>query len=297
MRERSVAPVRIATRASELARWQAEQVGRALGGAELVTVHTTGDRDQASSLSAIGGQGVFVKEVQAAVVRGEADLAVHSAKDLPSGAGPLQLAALLPRADARDAIVGMPLGELPRGARVGTSAPRRAAQLRLLRPDLEVVSIRGNVRTRLRRLGELHAIVMAVAALARLGIEGVPYWPLPEKVLCPQAGQGAIAVEARPGDAELLARLGPLDDAATRAEVEAERAVLATFGTGCAVPLGARAHWGAEGIRLRAVAVAPSGARALEVERRGSDPRALGEEVARELVRLGALALIEGASG
>lgn len=287
-----MAPIRIATRRSALARWQACLVGERLGAYELVEVHTAGDRDQASSLAEIGGQGVFVKEVQAAVVRGEADIAVHSTKDLPTAAGPLVLAAVLERADARDAIVGTRLEELASGARVGTSAPRRAAQLRLLRPDLEVVSIRGNIATRLGRLRDMDAIVMAVAALERLGLEDPPWWPLPEEVMCPQAGQGAIAVECSADADALIERLRLLDDDRSRREIEAERAVLAAFGVGCAIPLGARAHAGESSLRLRAVAVDPDGTRQLEVEREGGDPAALGARVAEELRRLGADALL-----
>ncbi len=286
-------PLRIATRASELAQWQARRVGELLGDYELVLVTTRGDRERDRSLSEMAGQGVFVKEVQAAVLEGRADLAVHSAKDLPSTAGPLKLGAVLSRADARDAIVGTPLEALEEGARIGTSAPRRAAQLRLLRPDLEVVAIRGNVRTRLRRLGELDAIVMAVAALERLGIADPPWWPVPEEVLCPQAGQGAIAVECA-DDPALLERLRSLDDHEARVEVTAERAVLAAFGTGCSIPLGVRAHASASAVTMRAVAVHPLGERQLEVTRRGVDPEELGRDVAATLERLGARGFLEG---
>jgi len=288
--------VRIATRGSELARWQAQRVGELLGDYELVVVHTTGDRDQSSSLAAIGGQGVFVKEVQAAVLRGEADVAVHSAKDLPSGQSLLELAAVLERADVRDALVGADLRALARGARVGTSAPRRQAQLRVLRPDLDVVSIRGNVRTRLARVGELDAVVMAVAALERLGIAEPRWWPIPEEVLCPQAGQGAIAVECR-SDLAVAERVRALDHEGTRAEVTAERAVLAAFGTGCAIPLGVRARHVDGALEVRAVAVAPDGSRQLEACRRGGEPEALGREVAAALEALGARELLAHEEG
>src|SRR5438132_3472903 len=196
-------PLRIATRASTLARWQAERVGVLLGEpVEFVLVTTTGDRDQRADLHAIGGTGIFVKEVQQAVLDGRADMAVHSAKDLPASDSPagLVLAAVPERADPRDALVGSTLDALPAGARIGTGSVRRRAQLVALRPDLTFAELRGNIPTRLDRAGEYDAIVVAAAALARLGRADLATEYLEPSVMLPQVGQGALAVECRTGD-------------------------------------------------------------------------------------------------
>ncbi len=210
--------IRVATRASTLARWQAERVGARIGSdVEYVLVTTSGDRDQTSDLHAIGGVGVFTKEVQQAVLDGRADVAVHSAKDLPpvtpSG---LLLAAIPERGDVRDALVGCRLAELPTGARVGTGSVRRRAQLAAARPDLTFGPLRGNIATRLRKRAEMgyEAVVVAYAALERLGLAAEATEVLEPEVLLPQVGQGALAVECRADDWQTTARLREIDDPA-----------------------------------------------------------------------------------
>ncbi len=224
--------IRIATRASALARWQAERVGAQLGrDVELVFVSTTGDRDQTSELHAIGGRGVFTKEVQQAVVDGRADVAVHSAKDLPTETPPgLALASIPERADARDALVGRAFADLVAGARIGTGSVRRRAQLAAARPDLTYGPLRGNIETRLRKREELgyDAIVVAVAALERLGLTASNHYDvLDPGVMLPQVAQGALAVECRADDARTLERLRAIDDRDAHRAVDSERAFLA----------------------------------------------------------------------
>ncbi|UNX54728.1 hydroxymethylbilane synthase [Georgenia sp. TF02-10] len=247
------APLRIGTRGSDLALTQTTTVAEALRAVtgrpvELVTIRTEGDRSRAS-LTALGGTGVFAAALRAAVLAGEVDLAVHSLKDLPSApAAGLTIAALPPRADARDVLCareGWTLATLPAGARVGTGSPRRAAQLRRARPDLVVVDIRGNVGTRLGRvrLGDLDGVVLAAAGLARLGLLDRVTDTLGPDVMLPAAGQGALAVECRTADAggELGATLRRIDDPATRLAVAAERALLRTLEAGCTAPVAAHA--------------------------------------------------------
>lgn len=238
--------LRIATRGSRLARWQAEQVAgllRAVHGpldVELVIVETTGDQRRDVPLHAIGGQGVFVKEVQQAVLEGRADLAVHSAKDLPSTTAPgLAIAAVPARGDARDGLVGARLDDLVPGATVATGSVRRRAQLLAVRPDLHVVELRGNVDTRLTKIPDGGAIVMAVAPLERLGWADRLAEALDPVRFVPQVAQGALAVECRADDDATAAVVAAVEDAAARRGVDAERAFLAAFGGGCDLPIGA----------------------------------------------------------
>lgn len=248
--------LRIATRSSPLARWQAERVASRLGGpAELVPVETLGDRVTDRPLHEIGGQGVFVKEVQAAVLRGDADLAVHSAKDLPSGPSPdgLVLACVPERDLPWDALIGRSLGDLDEGATVATGSVRRRAQLAHARPDLEFVELRGNMATRLAKIPAGGAIVAALAALRRLGLEHRAAEVLGADVMLPQVGQGAIAVECREDDGAARAALAPLEDAKVRTAVDAERAFLAELGGGCDLPVACLARcdpvgWVVEGL-------------------------------------------------
>jgi hydroxymethylbilane synthase len=210
---------------------------------ELVVVATTGDQRVDIPVWEMGGQGVFVKEVQAAVLDGRADVAVHSAKDLPSSTAPgLALAAVPVRADARDALVGTSLAELGPGAPVATGSVRRRAQLAWVRPDLTFTGLRGNIATRLDRVPEGGAIVVAAAALERLGLAHRAAEILAVEVMLPQVGQGAIAVECRAGDAATLSALQMIDDSDIRAAVTAERAYLARLGGGCDLPVGAYAQ-------------------------------------------------------
>ncbi|MGN6087964.1 MAG: hydroxymethylbilane synthase [Actinomycetales bacterium] len=244
-------PLRLGTRASALAVAQSSAIARLVEqhsgrAVELVHVTTTGDRSRAP-LATIGGTGVFVTALREALVAGHVDLAVHSLKDLPTApAAGLVIAAVPAREDPRDALVardGLTLRELPAGARVGTGSPRRAAQLRALRPDLEVVDLRGNVDTRLANVaeGRLDAVVLALAGLRRLGRDEAVTEVLDPADVLPAPGQGALAVECRAGDDEVTTALAPLDDVRARAAVTAERQLLARLEAGCSAPVGALA--------------------------------------------------------
>lgn len=242
-------PLRVATRGSALARWQAERVVARLQdclgdrGAELVVIETTGDQRADEPLHAIGGTGVFVKEVQAAVLAGQADVAVHSAKDLPAQSFPgLVLAAIPERADPRDALVGSTLADLPTGAVVATGSVRRRAQLAHLRPDLGFAELRGNIHTRLERAAGFDAIVVAAAALDRLDLSSRIAERLDPAVMVPQVAQGALAVECRVDDQATLAQLQTINDPTAERAVLAERAFLAELGSGCSLPIGAYAQ-------------------------------------------------------
>jgi hydroxymethylbilane synthase len=246
--------IRIGTRGSHLARWQAEWVAdrlRALepgSRIELVEIKTQGDRDRNSPLASIGGTGLFTKEIQRAVQDGSVDVAVHSLKDLPTqGFAELILAAVPVREDVFDALIApehLTLDALPPGARVGTSSPRRRAQLLFARSDLEVVALRGNVETRLNQAlqGRLDAVVLAWAGLKRLGLEGHVTQRLEPPMFLPAVGQGALGIECRRDDATVLTLLERLDDPATHRAVRAERAVLTGLEGGCIIPLAAWAR-------------------------------------------------------
>ncbi len=241
-------PLRLATRGSAQARTQARGVAEALMKAnpdvtvELVFVETLGDRTQHAEvpLHTIGGQGVFVKEIQQAVRRGDADVAVHSAKDLPSTtAEGLLLAAFCERRDPRDALIGATLAGLPIGATVATGAVRRRAQLTVVRPDLRFVELRGNIHTRLGKVPTGGAIVMAAAALEILGLQHEITDYLAPASFVPSPGQGCVAVECRADDDAMITALECIDHGRTRQAVEVERAFLAELGSGCSLPVGA----------------------------------------------------------
>jgi len=297
--------VRLATRTSDLALTQARLVAGMLEAklgvaTELVRVETSGDRLQDVSLAKLGGKGLFVKEIEEALLDHRADLAVHSAKDLPAALPEgLELVAFPERADARDALVtrerGATLESLPRGARVGTGSVRRMAQLRALRPDLEVVPLRGNVPTRLRKLESenLDAVILACAGLERLGLADRIDERLAPEVMLPAVAQGILAIEGRAGDA--IARdAAALDHAATAAQAAAERGVLVRLEADCNVPLGAHAEASAAGLRLRALLVAIEGDRMAraEAEAAADEAGALGERVADALLASGGAALL-----
>ena len=263
--------LRIGTRGSALARRQVELAIEALTAAapgtecEVVLIQTEGDRRQDVSLDTVGGQGVFVKAIEEALLDGEVDLAVHSLKDMPSEtpAG-LCIGALLPRADARDALVGrdgLDLAHLPAGARIGSDSRRRGAQLLAMRPDLRIESIRGNVDTRLRKVdaGEYDAVALATAGLERLGLLDRATQVFSTDEVVPAPGQGAIALECRADDESTLALLTALDHAETRAATEAERAFLRMLGAGCSLPIGAHAVVDGNGLKLTAVIADESG--------------------------------------
>ena len=241
--------LRIATRGSELARWQAEHVSARLREidpaieVELVIVSTEGDRRLDVPLHVIGGKGTFVKEVQAAVLDGRADLAVHSAKDLP-GIGPpgLVIAAYPARADPRDALVGASLADLGPGSSVGSGSQRRRVQLSELVPGVSLHELRGNIATRVARVGELDAVVVAMAALDRLGMSDRASHVFSTEEMLPQVGQGSLAVECRVDDDRVVGLLAELDDVVTRRCVTAERAFLVELGGDCSMPAGAFAE-------------------------------------------------------
>ena len=290
--------LRIATRGSRLARWQAERVGARLGGdVEYVLVETTGDVDQTSELHAIGGQGVFVKEVQQAVLDGRADIAVHSAKDLPAlTPRGLVIAAIPERADVRDALVGSTFASLPTGARVGTGSVRRRAQLAHLRPDLSFGSWRGNIETRLRKRDEhgFDAVVVAYAALVRLDLAAQATDVLDPDVMLPQVAQGALAVECRADDRATVTRLQRIDDAVASRGVRAERAFLAELGGGCDLPCGALATVAERDIVLDVLLANLDGHVVLRSRVEGDDPDDVGRTAARDLLdRKGGRALLD----
>jgi hydroxymethylbilane synthase len=260
--------LRVATRGSRLAQWQAHHVASLLRDAdprldvELVIVTTTGDTRTDLPLHSIGGQGVFVKEVQQAVLDCDADIAVHSAKDLPSGSPPdgLVLAAVPPRGDARDALVGARLDDLGPGATVATGSVRRQAQLAARRPDLVFTDLRGNIDSRLEKVPDGGALVVAQAALERLGVAERAAEVMGVATMVPQVGQGALAVECRAGDHGTRRRLETIESAVDRGFVDLERAFLAQLGGGCDLPVGAHARLDADGrVELHAFLAGPKG--------------------------------------
>lgn len=278
--------MRIATRGSRLARWQAERVAVLLGApVEFVVVDTTGDLQRDVPIASIGGTGVFVKEVQAAVLDGRADLAVHSAKDLPSEtAAGLDLAAIPERADPRDALVGAALADLPEGAVIGTGSARRQAQLAALRPDLRFASLRGNLETRVAKASEFDAVVVALAALERLGMTEAAAEVLQTEVMLPQVAQGALAVECRAGDERAADVLAAIDDPVLHRAVAAERAYLRQLGAGCDLACGALASPCDQGLQLEALLASLDGRTVLRVRMSGEDPVALGHAAGREIL-------------
>jgi hydroxymethylbilane synthase len=280
------ARLRVATRGSELARAQTDTVIARLGvEAEVVVVSTTGDRRADVPIHTLGGTGVFVKEVQEAVLAGDADIAVHSAKDLPSLTAPgLVLAAVPERGDPRDALVGATLDALPVGGRVGTGAVRRRAQLAYARPDLTFGELRGNIGTRLAKAADFHAVVVAAVALERLGLAARIAERLDPTVILPQVGQGAIAVECRDDDDRVRALLADADDRAAHTAVTAERAFLAQLGGGCNLPCGALAHATATGVEIEVLLASLDGHTVLRARASGSDPEAVGVDAARRLL-------------
>jgi hydroxymethylbilane synthase len=304
--------VRIATRRSALAKWQANHVRDLLRArepelpVELLELMTRGDRILDVPLAEVGGKGLFVKEIEDALLRREAQIAVHSMKDLPAVlADGLVIAAVPPREDPRDALVskGRRLEDLPKGARVGTASLRRAAQLKAVRPDLQVETIRGNVQTRLRKVEEgFDAVVLAYAGLRRLGLDGAVVQIFSPEEMLPAVAQGALAIEARADDAETLRRLAPLDDAATRHQVEAERGFMRRLQGGCQVPLAGFARVEGDTVRIRGLVASLDGTRVIRGERAGkvSDADRVGDALADDLLAQGAdeiLATIERGPG
>lgn len=304
------ARIRIATRSSNLALWQAHWVRDRLRAehpgleVELVEMKTRGDRFLSAPLSEIGGKGWFVKELETALLDGSADIAVHSMKDVPvSFPDGLGLSVICEREDPTDALViragvdARDLAGLPQGARVGTASLRRASQVRALRPDLVTGPVRGNVETRLSKLdgGEFDAIVLATAGLLRLGLgERIDHRLGPPEFL-PAGGQGAVGIECRNEDAATRALLAPLEDAATTRCVLAERAVSRRLGGNCSVPLAAHARLVGTGLALEALVASLDGREVIRASGEGADPDALGLEVAEVLLSRGAGPVLEAA--
>ncbi len=290
-------PIRLATRGSALARWQATWVGAQLDAdTELVVVTTTGDTRHDVPIHAMGGTGVFVKEVQQAVLDGRADAAVHSAKDLPATPTPgLVIAAVPARADARDALVGSTLEDLVSGAVVATGSVRRRAQLAAIRPDLRFEELRGNIATRLEKAAGFDAVVVAVAALVRLGLGDHIAAVLPETVMTPQVGQGALAVECRVDDDATRVRLARIDDQPSHEALRCERAFLRRLGGGCDLPCGAHARHEDGDLVLSAVLLSLDGTTVTRATGRGHVPETIGAEVAERLLDDGGRALLDAA--
>jgi len=295
-----VSTLRIGSRGSALALWQAEFVRGWLAtrgtAAEILRIRTAGDQFQQGSVAGIGLKGVFIKEIEDALLSGAVDLAVHSLKDMPTEIPPgLEIAAIPMREDPRDCLVsrdGRKLSELPAGARVGTSSLRRAAQLRHHRRDLEIAELRGNVDTRLRKVqeGAYAAVVVARAGVKRLGHENRVTEVLEPEVMLPAVGQGALAIEIRSANPELIELLADFDHPETRTAISAERAVLAALEGGCQVPLGAWARIAGDALVLDACVCAPDGSEVLRERGEGPamQPEALGRAVAQRLRAAGA---------
>lgn len=286
-----MSPLRLATRGSHLARWQANHVASLLKAAypdldvELEIVKTTGDLRPSVPVWEMGGRGVFVREVQAAVLSGRADAAVHSAKDLqPVCEDGLRLAAVPERADPQDVLVGAELSTLGEGATVATGSQRRQAQLAAIRPDLHFVSLRGNIETRLAKVPPGGAIVMAKAALDRLGLSPEPMQVLTNDVMLPQVGQGAIAVECRDDDQTTVELLLGIDHSPAHIELHAERAFLAAIGGACDLPVAGHATVGSDGsLRLEGLLAARDGS--VVVRRSASGQAAEASEIGHQVAR------------
>jgi hydroxymethylbilane synthase len=283
--------LRAATRGSPLARWQVDHLAGLLRAAaavetvDAVVVSTKGDRQRDRPLAEIGGKGVFVKEVQAAVLDGRAEIAVHSAKDLPSTTPhELVIAAVPERADPRDALVGRALADLAPGARIATGSARRRSQLAAHRPDLTFVGLRGNMDTRLAAAADHGAVVVAVAALERLGRTDEVAEVLDPAIVLPQAGQGTLAVECRADDHATRTLMAIVDHEPSRRTLRAERAFLAALGGDCDIPAGAFARIDGDGVRVTGIVASLDGHVVLRHTRAGADPERTGEAVARFLL-------------
>jgi hydroxymethylbilane synthase len=285
----------IGSRGSQLALWQARHIAARLEQlgeqTRIEIIKTTGDKITDVPLAQVGGKGLFTKEIEEALLAGSIDLAVHSLKDMPAAlpAG-LTLAAFPEREDPRDGLVGRTLAELRSGDKVGTSSLRRAAQLHALGLGLVIETLRGNVDTRLRKLdeGQYAAIVLAAAGLRRLGWENRITELLDPVVMCPAAGQGALAIETRDDGSTAYEIARKLDHAETRAAVTAERALLAVLEGSCQVPIGAYAHLEGSSIHLRVIVASPDGQRVIRDSMCGEEPIALGHELGRRLLAAGA---------
>ncbi|MEP6643668.1 MAG: hydroxymethylbilane synthase [Acidobacteriaceae bacterium] len=302
-----MAHLRIGSRGSQLALWQANHIATLLRdcGHDVVieVIKTTGDKITNVALVNVGTKGMFTKEIEEALAEGSVDLAVHSLKDLPTEltAG-FEIAAVPQREDPRDVFCSLryaSIAELPQEARVGTSSLRRCAQLKGFRPDLDIQPVRGNVDTRLRKLeaAKYDAIILAAAGVNRLGRTEYVKQIIPAQMMCPAAGQGALAIEIRAGDSAIKQHLDFLDDATTRATTTCERALLNRMGGGCQVPIGALAEVLNGVLQLTGVVARADGTKILRERGSGSDPVALGEELAEKLLQRGGSAILDEVYG
>jgi len=299
--------LRIGSRGSQLALWQANHITARLRerGHEVFVeiIHTTGDKILDVAVAKVCAKGMFTKEIEEALATGQIDLAVHSLKDLPTELSEqFEIAAVPAREDPRDTLCSTrysSIDDLPRGGRVGTSSLRREAQLKALRPDLVVHPLRGNVDTRLRKLesGEYDAIILASAGLRRLRRMELVRQIIPVEKMCPAAGQGALGIEIRAGDAAVRDALAFLDDQTSRAETDCELALLRKLGGGCQVPIGASAKWREGKLRLEAVVASPDGSTVLRESGGGHDPIRLGETVGEKLLQRGGAKILEQVYG
>jgi hydroxymethylbilane synthase len=302
-----MARLRIGSRGSQLALWQANHISALLREqgheVELEIIKTTGDKITDVALAQVGTKGMFTKEIEEALADGRVDLAVHSLKDLPTELPPgFELVAITTRVNPRDVFLSVKydsIAALPKGALVGTSSLRRQAQLKVVRPDLLIHPLRGNVDTRVRKLeeGEYDAIILAAAGLTRLGKTQLVKEVLSEEFMCPAAGQGALGIEIRTGDEAMRKHLAFLDDPAARATTTCERALLNKLGGGCQVPIGAFAESREGGLQLTAIVARADGSVILRETHSGSDPIALGELVGETLLQRGANAILEDVYG
>jgi len=288
-------PVVIGSRGSALALWQARHIAQRLSDLGVETrievIQTSGDKFQDVPLAKIGGKGLFIKEIEEALLAGKIDVAVHSMKDVPTELpGGLTLTAIPEREEPRDALIGLALSDLRAGTRVGTSSLRRSAQLQAHIPGLSIQMLRGNVDTRLRKLdeGQYDAIVLAAAGLRRLGWEQRIRELVPAEIVCPAVGQGALAIETRDDGGAAQTIAARLDHAPTRLTVTAERSLLRTLGGGCQVPVGAFAQLTDGGLNLRAVVASPDGTRLIRGELAGSSPEDVGTRLGEQLLARGA---------
>ncbi len=302
-----MARLRIGSRGSQLALWQANHISALLREqgheVELEIIKTTGDKITDVALAQVGTKGMFTKEIEEALAEGRVDLAVHSLKDLPTELPPgFELVAITTRVNPRDVFLSVKydsIAALPKEARVGTSSLRRQAQLKVARPDLVIHALRGNVDTRVRKLeeGEYDAIILAAAGLTRLGKTQLVKEVLSEEFMCPAAGQGALGIEIRAGDEAMRKHVEFLDDPAARATTTCERALLNKLGGGCQVPIGAFAEARDGGLQLTAIVARADGSVILRETHSGSDPIALGELVGETLLQRGASAILEDVYG
>jgi len=299
--------LRIGSRGSQLALWQANHISsllRARGHeVEIEVIQTTGDKITDVALAMVGTKGMFTKEIEEALADGRVDLAVHSLKDLPTELPPgFEIAAITERQDPRDAFCSRlysNINDLPQAGRVGTSSLRRQAQLKAIRPDLDIHPLRGNVDTRLRKLeqDEYDAVILATAGLNRLGKTQLIRQIIPAEIMCPAAGQGALGIEIRLGDSETRQHLEFLNDPAARAATTCERALLNSLGGGCQVPIGAFAETCKGKLHLESIVADPDGSKVLRDSRSGTDPVKLGNAAGSALLARGGDKILEAVYG